>query len=274
MFVALLAVPFATAADPAFVGADAAGQAFEKPETHLAAQLGGAFTTGNTQTYALNASLVGDHKWMRNKGSLSTGANLGRSILDANGDGHLDDAERAAGWAENARKAWIDARYDRFVGKKNSLYLLTGGLLDPFAGYDSRVHAQLGYSRVLVGGNPITPVGGDPTALVAELGVDGAREDFVDGVDPNTAYVIAGRVMVGLTHKFSDNVAFSDKVEVYENLLTPIDLRVLNVATLSAKLTDKFTLNLGHNLTFDNEPVEGFQPLDQATTVTFMASIL
>ncbi|MFN7146565.1 MAG: YdiY family protein [Myxococcota bacterium] len=256
----------AAAADPSFAGADAAGQKFEKPESHLAAELGGAFTSGNTQTYTLNASIDGDHRWKRNKLGVDAGANLGRSILDTSGDGHIDDTERALGWAETARKVWLDARYDRYVGARDSLYLLGGTLIDPFAGYDNRSHVQVGYSRILVETKR--------TVLVTEIGVDGAREDFVAGIEPNEQYLVAARVMAGLTHQFNDNVAFSDKVEVYENVPAFADVRVLNQASLTSKLSDKFSLKLSHHLTFDNQPVEGFQPLDQTATVTFVASIL
>jgi hypothetical protein len=63
----VLPVSVALAADSTFVGADAAGQAFEEPVSHLAASLGGAFTSGNTRTYTLNATLRGDHRWKANK---------------------------------------------------------------------------------------------------------------------------------------------------------------------------------------------------------------
>ncbi len=264
MIVALLAL--AHAADPAFVGADTAGQAFPKPVTRLAAELGGAFTSGNTSTYTLNASVDADHRWTRNKVGVDAGANLGRSVIDTNGDGHVTEDERAAGWAETAKKVWVDARYDRYVGRRGSLYVLAGTLLDPFAGYDNRSHVQLGYSRLLYDKKP--------TQLVAEAGADGAREDFVAGVDPAEAYVVSVRVMVGLTHAFNENVSFTDTLEVYESVPNLADLRVLNQAALTAKLADKFSLKLSHNLTFDNEPVEGFRPLDHTTTVTFVASIL
>ncbi|MES2644894.1 MAG: DUF481 domain-containing protein [Myxococcota bacterium] len=262
----LLLASLALAADPAFVGTDKPGQKFEEPETHLAAELGGSFTTGNTQNYAILASLDGDHRWKRNKFTLDLGANLGQSVLDTNADGRVDDIERAAGWAETSRKYWADGRYDRFIGDRDSLYLLAGALVDPFAGFDTRTHVQLGYSRIVVES--------ETTSLVAELGVDGAREDFIEGVDPNLAYILAARAMLGFTHKFNENVSFTDKVEVYENVITPIDFRLLNQASLTAKLGDKFSLKLSHNLTYDHQPVESFRPLDQSTTVTFVASIL
>jgi len=268
----VLLVALARAADPpAFAGADVAGAALAgaapaPPKTRLAAVLGGAFTSGNTSTYTLNAGVDADHRWARNKLGIDAGANLGRSVLDTNADGKLDEAERAAGWAETAKKAWIEPRYDRYVGARDSLYVLAGTLIDPFAGYDNRSHAQLGYSRVVYT-QPRTQV-------VVELGADGAREDRVEGVEPAEVYVVSARVMLGLTHTFNDNVSFTNKLEVYESIPELLDVRVLNQASILAKLSTAFSLKLSHDLTFDNAPVEGFQPLDHTTTVTFVASIL
>ena len=157
-------------------------------------------------------------------------------------------------------------RYDRFFGEKNSLYLLGGALHDRFSGYDLRTHEQLGYSRLLVST--------EATRLVVELGVDYAQEQFVAGVDPDYQGVIAGRAMTGFSHTFNEAVSFTETIEVYENLLDPEDLRVLNSAAVTAKLSDKLSLNLSHALTFDNQPVTGFRPLDMSTTVTIVATLL
>lgn len=264
---ALLAfLALAHAEDPAFVGTEKPGQKFEKPEAHLAAELGGALTTGNTETWAVHATLDGSYRAGRNRFTLLGGANLGQSTVDANADGHLDDAERATGYVETARKYFADARYDRFVGDRDSLYLLAGVLVDPFAGYDTRSHAQLGYSRILVEA--------ERTKLVAEIGADVAREDFVLGVDPDLAYVIAARGLMALEHKFNDNVAFTERVEVYEAVPAFSDVRVLNQAGITAKLDAVFSVKVQHQLTFDNVPVEGFEKLDQTSTVTFVATLL
>jgi putative salt-induced outer membrane protein YdiY len=152
------------------------------------------------------------------------------------------------------------------VGVKDSLYVLAGALIDPFAGYDLRSHEQLGYSRKLVAT--------ETTTLTGEVGLDLAQENFVDGVDPGRADVLSGRVMMGFEHAFSESVAFSEQVEVYENLLVPADVRVLNTAALSSKLSNTLSTRLSHTLTFDNVPVEGFRPLDQTTMFTLVASIL
>ncbi|MFZ5480191.1 MAG: DUF481 domain-containing protein [Myxococcota bacterium] len=256
----------ALAEDSAFAGTEKADDKFAQPESHLSAELGGAWTTGNTDTYTLNGSLDGSHRWGRNRLMLDLGANVGASMVDGDADGLLSDAERAAGRVETARRYSADLRYDRFIGERDSLYVLGGAFVDRFAGYDTRVHGQIGYSRVLVES--------DKANLVAELGVDVAREDFVAGIDPNTAVVVAGRGLVGFTYKFNESVAFSDTLEAYENVLVPADLRVLNQAAITAKLNATFSLKVSHQLAFDNVPVEGYRTLDQTTLATFVASIL
>lgn len=263
-FVVLLSA--ARAEEPAFVGTEKPGQKFETPETHLSAELGGAWTSGNTATWTVHATLDGSHRAGRNRVTLLGGANVGQSVVDANGDGHLDDAERAAGFVETARRYFADARYDRFVGDRDSFYGLAGALVDPFAGYDTRSHVQIGYSRILVES--------ERSRLIAELGGDVAREDFVDGVDPNLAWVVAARGLVGLEHAFSDDVGFSERVEVYEAVPDFADVRLVNQAALTANLDEVFSVKVSHQLLFDNVPVEGFEKLDQTTLVTLVATLM
>lgn len=256
----------AFAADSTFTGTDKSG-AIEKPEAHLTAQLGGQLTTGNTETWSLSAGLDGSYRWDKNKIALVAGANFGQSIADVNGDGRLDDDEREAGKTEQARKLFGDARYDRYFSAKDSLYVLAGVLTDPFAGFDNRAHAQLGYSRILVGPDK-------PVTIVTELGFDVAREDYVEGVDPNDAIILAARALVGFNYKISESASFNDTIEVYENVQTPEDVRILNKATLSTKISSMFSLNLSHSLTFDNVPVTDFRKTDQTLTATIVASVI
>ena len=149
-----------------------------------------------------------------------------------------------------------------------------GGLHDPFAGYDARVHEQLGYARALVKS--------EHSHLGVEIGFDWAEEFFVDPqtsgndlLESSTTYenVLAGRVGVSLSHDFNENVSVSDEANTYVNVISPADVRVLNTASISSKLSDVFSLKLSNQLTFDNVPVEGFRKLDETTLVTFVASI-
>lgn len=261
----LLLTSLALADDPEFSETVKDAEEVEEVDASLSAELGGSLTAGNTDFYTLNGALSGSRKWKRNQVGVSATALLGRSVVDADGSGTLDDTERSAGRTESARRLTADARYDRFVSDRSSLYVLAGALADPFAGYDLRTNEQFGVSYSILDG--------EDTTLLGELGVDWAQENYIDGVDPNSDQVIASRVMLGLHHAFSESVAFDDQVEVYESVLDFADLRVLNKATLSSRLSDKFSVKLSHELTFDNQPVEGFRPLDHTTRVTLVASI-
>jgi putative salt-induced outer membrane protein YdiY len=190
----------------------------------------------------------------------------GRGRVDLDGNGTLDDAERASDSVETARRAQADTRYDRFFGERNSVYVLAGGLIDPFAGYDLRTHEQLGYSRHLLQS--------DKTTVVVELGGDYAQENFVDGVRPNTAQVLSAREMVGVKFSPGKDFGFENVIEAYENVLVFEDVRVNNTAALSAKLNGTLSFKFSHQLRFDNQPVEGFRPVDQTGLVTMVATLL
>jgi len=241
-------------------------EAVDINETTVVAEFGGSLATGNVVYYTVNGAVVATHRWKKNKLSGAMGIHVGKAVADGDGDGHLNEAERRFGLVENSRRYESEVRYDRFVGERDSLYVLMGGFVDPFAGYDLRTHEQIGYSRQLKKT--------DTTTWVVELGVDYAQENYVDGVDPNSAQIIAARLMTAFTHQFNDSVAVGDTAEIYENVVDPADLRVLNTAFLTSKISDKLSLKLSHTLTFDNVPVEGFRPLDQVTMLTLVATLL
>ena len=266
MYALMLLASLAMAEESTFEGTEDAGQAFDEPETTLSAEIGGVLANGNTEYYSVNGLVSGSYRVKRNKVTTELGANLGKSLVDADADGLLSDSERDAGYQETARKYWGDMRYDRFIGESASLYLLGGALVDPFAGYDLRANEQFGYSRVLIDK--------EETNLVAEVGFDVAEEYYVEGIDPDSDVIFAGRLMAGLVHQFNENLSLDETVEVYENVLDFQDLRLLNNIALSAKLSDVFSVKLSNALTFDNQPVEGYRPLDLTTMVTLVATLL
>ena len=239
----------AFAEEPVFVGTKE-GEEVAAPKTSLVAELGGAFTTGNVDFYVLSGSINGDRRWEQNAVTVKSGGLIGRSRLDVDGDGLLSDSERETARVESARRAFTDLRYDRFLGEKNSLYVLGGVLTDIYAGYDWRSHEQVGYSRRLIKS--------DAAELFGEFGLDYAQENYVDDIDPNTANVLAGRGMLGLSVKLTEDVKLHETIEVYENLLNRKDARVLNTASLTVRVGDKMSFKLSHILVFDNGRSRGW----------------
>lgn len=252
--------------DVEFAGTKEAEEGPEAPETTVSVELGGVLAAGNVDYQTAQGRGVVTHRWTDNGLGLVVTGNLGRSVVDDDGDGLLSPAERSVGYQETARRLHGVGRYDRFFGERSSVYVLAGALFDPFSGYDLRTNEQLGVSRKLVDKEKFTFVG--------ELGLDYAQENYVDGVVPNSADILAARVFLGTVWKPSDDVSVSNELEVYENVLTPEDLRLLDTFAVSAKLSDVFSVKTSYALVFDNVPVEGFLKTDQVVMLTLVASLL
>ncbi len=267
--VALLALPMAAAQsvdDVEFAETKEAEAVVEEPETTVSVELGGVLAAGNVDYQTAQGRGVVNHRWAANGLGLVVTGNLGRSIVDEDGDGILSPAERQVGYQETARRVHGVGRYDRFFGARSSIYVLAGALFDPFSGYDLRTNEQIGVSRKLVDKETFTFVG--------ELGLDYAQENYVDGVVPNSADILAARVFLGTAWTPSEDVSISNELEIYENVLTPEDLRLLDTFAVSARLSDVFSVKTSYALVFDNVPVEGFLKTDQVVMLTLVASLL
>ena len=172
--------------------------------------------------YTVNAGLNFGSRWDRNKIGAIAGATTGAAIPDLDASGFIDEDERLGGYVENARRAFGEVRYDRFVSDKDSVYALVGAFHDIFAGFDLRSHEQIGYSRLLIAN--------DKTELRGEVGADWAQEWRTTDEYAN---IIAGRLAAAVTHQFNENVGISDSFELYENILDTADLRILNTAAFN-----------------------------------------
>lgn len=291
----LMFVPATLADDVTIAGTQAPGKKFETPETHLASEFGGAWTTGNTSSWSLNGGLTGSHRVNRSEFSLKLGANVGQSIVDADANAFLDTAERDAGYVPSAQKYFGTLRYDYYVGENDTLYLQADELIDRFAGYASRTQGEFGYRRILANT--------DQLDLSAELGTGMVKEVYVDDANEATAasaLFVGARAKVDLAYTFNENVALTESIELYDPFYdftagaSAVDrFRFGNTASLVAKLTDTFSLKVSHQVTYNNVPntitlpvvnttpdtaddtkVVSFQKTDQTTLVTFVASLL
>jgi hypothetical protein len=255
-------------------------------QTQLSAEFGGTYASGNSEYLSLNGGLLFSHRWMSNVFAGNAGVNFTMTRIDTDGDGMLELAERNTPMQWTSQRIYGDLRYDRYFSDFDSLYFLVGANRDTFAGFDYRVHQQIGYSRLLFNG--------DASTVRGEVGIDYAQEGWTDSSRGLDDHFIAARVLVGFTHTFNEHVTFSDDLEMYEAAYswaaskagTPAfeDFRLYNTAVLSVKLSDKISTNISNRISFDNKPVEidedgdgvmdaAYRKLDQTTMLTFVASI-
>lgn len=275
MLLFLLSLLPALAQDPAYDRTSKDAAEAEKPVTALSAELGGTFTSGNAFAFAFNGGISGKHSWKANRFGFGAGVNLNLAKIDTDGNGTLDDAERSTKLTFTSQRVFGMARYDRFFGKVNSLYVSAGAERDIFAGLEWRFNEQIGYSRVLVATQK--------TDMNIEVGLAYTQENLKESVDEAgepvndkvlDAHYPAARVFLGFEHRFNDKASIGDTIEMNENLITPTDFRLVNTAYIAAKLSSKLSLKLSHRLAFDNLPATPeFKKLDQTTQVTLVANI-
>jgi len=243
----------------------------DAPEKDLEAELGGAWSAGNTDSRKLSASYAAAYRWHRNQLSSAGQLTLGSALIDEDGDGHLSEEERTRSRVRTAQRASGDLRYDRFLSDRNSLYVLGGGFTDPYAGYDTRFNGQLGYSHLLL----FEPGQDDPdTSLAAEVGVDAAREDYTDGVVPNRGVKYNARGAVGFVRVLTKSLAFGQDVEVFVNVQDPKDTRLISDTAITNELTSTMSVKLSYTMTYDTDPVEGYVPADHQGLVSLVATVL
>ena len=241
------------------------GRAFHKPETRLSIEAGGNTSMGNVGTSVLFSRFYADHRWAWNRLSTKGRAEFGRSIVDRNGDGTIDDFEREAGFERTSQHFEADARYDRFLGRLNSVYLLAGWMNDPFMGYLERVHGQTGYSQFLVES--------DDHEIVGETGFDVAREQYVPEVTIGEDMVYAARGFVGWTTTVADAFQINGSGESFLNVENTDDLRLKGEVALSMKANDVLSVKTSYLVEHATIPVEGFRETDQTMAFTLVASM-
>ena len=246
--------------------AESAVASGEEVQTHLTAEAGAALATGNASYQTLSGAVKGDRSVGRNKISGSFGLLNGRSKVDGNANGRIDEDERAAESVETARNLTGGVRYDFLLNDVSTLYVLASMMHDPFAGYLLRTNEQLGYGRKIVAS--------EATNLGVSIGLDAAQEVYVEGVDPSRAFPLSVTAGVALTAQFKEMMGFSFTLDAYQNLLDREDLRILTETTLTSQLSGRVSLKLTHVLVYDNQPVTGFYPVDQFLTAGVVASFL
>ena len=256
------------AAESSFVGGELGKLEISSEATEFKLELGGMWSSGNTDTRTLTLQYDAGHVWRRNRVSTSGGIIFGSSVVDSDGDGRLSLDEKAAGRVEasNRTASWV--RYDKLFDwtGSHSIYGLLGGYSDIYAGYDSRVNDQVGYSACL-----FTPDVETTPTITGEIGFDAAREEQVGGLIPRSVYAARGLVSMGFTtHR---GVEFVSSLESFVNVVDPEDTRLNSETSIVAALSELFALKLSYKIDYDAQPVEGFARADQTGLVTVVTTV-
>jgi hypothetical protein len=131
----------------------AAEKAKDKPKWEASAQAGLILTTGNSRVTTFATGLTASRKAKKNKLSFEAGAAYAKSSIflgvDDNGNGMLSPDEIDRPSSVTTRSWMLKGRYDRFLTKKNALFISAGVAADKPAGKELVGNGQVGYSREL-----------------------------------------------------------------------------------------------------------------------------
>ncbi|MCG8417799.1 MAG: DUF481 domain-containing protein [Proteobacteria bacterium] len=197
--------------DPNFVAPTKDKKAANSVEWSASAQAGFALSTGNTEQTLLSAGARVSRKKGFNKLQFGASAQYARSTtvqaVDSNDDNTADTLVENT---QTTAQSWaLDARYDRFLTKYNSLYITALVSGDEPAGKDFVGGGQTGYSRQLYKD--------DTHQVVGEVGYDFSYENLVagDGVS-----IHSGRLFAGYTGKLTETTGITLSVETLFNVNT------------------------------------------------------
>lgn len=241
------------------------GVSFQSPESKVDVEAGGTSAMGNVGTSVLFSRFYADHRWKLHKLSVKGRAEYGQSIVDQNGDGTIDDFERDAGFERTSQHFEVDGRYDLYLGRLTSSYILAGWMNDPFTGYQRRVHGQTGLSQFFVEL--------DEHEVVGETGFDVAHELYVPEVATAEDLVYSARGFLGWTATVSETFEVDQSVESFLNVEDRRDLRVIGAVALSMKATDILSVRTSYLVEHASLPVEGFRKTDQTMAFTLVATL-
>ncbi len=236
-----------------------------RPIPALSAEAGGTTAMGNVGTSTLYSRFQAGYRWGWNRLSLEGLAHFGAAMVDADADGTLSDAEREEGFITTTQKFVADMRYDRFLGRMHSVYVMGGWMNDPFSGYIRRLHGQGGYSRFLVAN--------DDHELVGESGFDVAHETYAAETTLMPDWVYAARGYVGWTTTVDNTLQLVESVESFVNVEDSSDMRFIGEFGLALKATNVLSVKTTYIIEHETMPVPGFRGTDQIMALTLVASM-
>lgn len=257
------------------------------------AQGGLVNTTGNSQTTSVSASARASRQAGLNRLRLDANVTYARAAVrvgdDQSGTGVIDDDSEIVRETQVLSQAWgTQARYDRFVSLRDSLYAAGLAGADRPAGTAFAGGGQLGYSRALLRD--------DEHELIGEAGYDFSYERFASS--GTGAAIHSARAFLGYTGTLSETTEAEISGEALSNL-NPItkptrdvgvlgDTRLRGRLAITSQLFEKISFRGSFSARYQSAPgplppldipfAEGFvpeaKPLDTTTEIALILTFL
>jgi hypothetical protein len=230
--------------------------------TSLNASAGGSLNTGNTKAYQANVGA--DFRLIRRPFGLAANAAFAYGRADVVGD-------NLSTWSETVKNLNAKVRGDLFLTSMDALFLASAFRWDPFAGIARRNQGQVGYARYFLSE--------EKHRFWGEFGYDltGDRYTQIAGKaapDPRSAVVHSARVFIGYDNQLNESVTYITGAEVLFDLQKASDYRFNWDNALRSSLGGSFKLELKLRLAYDHVPAPGATPLDTATLVSILYTLL
>lgn len=226
-------------------------------EWKASAQAGFIVTTGNARTTTISAGANLSRRTKDNKFQAELTGAFSRATLfiadDVNADGFIGPSEILEE-SQTTAETWLGrARYDRFLTKHNSLYVVGAVGADVPAGKNLIGGGQAGYSRQIYKDKI--------HELKGEVGYDFTYEDL--DVGPAVS-IHSARVYAGYEGKLQKNTGLKidveglfnfNELEMASGIVKPFhDTRVNATVALTTKLIDNISFRFQMNLRYDHAP--------------------
>ncbi len=233
-------------------------------ETTLKLSGGGFLSTGNAESLALTGS---GHLKIRRRLNQYT-AEIATNFAQASVGGEPSRT--------TVRNTQGRVRYDRFLSEKWALFVQQSARRDRFQGLDLRLNFDPGVAYYLLMQ--------EKQHLNFELGYDlqydMRSQEAIDEAAANGESVEghevrhAARLFAGYHNSLNEHVRFETGVEYLQAFAQTQNFRVNWVSSLTATVSDSFSLATGFTLRYDNNPLPDVEPLDTITTVSLVYTMI
>lgn len=220
---------------------------------------GGMQTGGNSRLMAATANGAFDLRRGQNGFGASVLGNYGRT------------AAPGTDYTTTAQNFQARARYDRYLSKVTSLFLIGTGRHDKFQGINFRLNIDPGVKYLFLREENYSLWGEagydlqlDKRRAEDEAIAQAAGQTLPPKVDHSS------RLYVGYKQAFNKEVTLSTGLEYLQSFVTTERYRLNYEAVFAAKIVGGIAVGLGFTMRLDNKPLAGKEKIDTATTLNLI----